>query len=127
MTFRIENARSQSSPTARVFQNGSFVAWPLYETSDIVMLRLAVNSGAAVFVESSDFAYLLFVVNGSLSVLTPAEQISCSANEGVEIPENSSFTLSATSQGRLELVVVAGKQMLPGSFFNTLNNTYTNN
>jgi len=77
-------------------------------------------------ISASDIAYFFFVERGSVEFVVGHEKLVLNANQALEIAEGAAFRLTNLADTPSYLVMVAGRELLPGSFFNSFNNASLN-
>jgi len=101
--------------------------WPVYQTAELLMARAEIDAADKWKFSARDFTYFFFVEAGRVSFVLDGKSTTVEANQGIEIPENREFELAnSSSNGPSYVVLVAGQEVLPGSFFNSFNSAYLN-
>jgi hypothetical protein len=123
MAFRLVDASAASAYVDTKNRRGRI--WPVYETADLLMLRAEISSLWPWEISGREFTYFIFVESGRISIDLNRKNHVLERNQGMEVSEYCSFVLSDRSDaGASYLILVVGKEVLPGSFFNTFNSAY---
>jgi hypothetical protein len=125
MAFKLVDASASAAPAYVDTENQRGRIWPVYETADLLMLRAEISTLQPWEVSGREFTYFIFVESGRVSIDLNCKNHILEKNEALEVPEDCGFVLSNRSDaGASYLVLVIGKEVLPGSFFNTFNSAY---
>jgi mannose-6-phosphate isomerase-like protein (cupin superfamily) len=125
MQFQLVDASRNSPCTYADSARQRGRLWPVYETAELLMSRIEIAERPWQ-VSASDIGYFFFVEHGSVEVALGKQTLILDANRGLEIPEETSFRLANLASDPSYLVMVAGRELLPGSFFNSFSNAYLN-
>lgn len=125
MAFKLVDASESAAPIYVDPKNRHGRIWPVYETADLLMLRAEICRPHPWEVSGREFTYFIFVESGRVSIDLNRKNHLLENNEAIEVPEDCGFVLSDRSDGGASyLILVVGKEVLPGSFFNTFSSAY---
>jgi hypothetical protein len=127
MAFRLVDASPQAACSFVDAARRRGRLWPVYETSELLMARAELAEKDRWQFSAGDFTYFFFVETGLVSLLLDRNSLSIEQNQAIEITENHTFELAnAFPSGPSYVIMLAGREVLPGSFFNSFNSAYLN-
>lgn len=125
MSFRLVEASPTAACTHVDDARRRGRIWPVYETSELMLARAEIAGDDTWNFKAGDFTYFFFVEAGRISLILDDDSRTFGANRSVEVPENRPFRIvNASPDEPAWVVMLAGREVLPGSFFNTFSSVY---